>query len=190
MEAIGEILLKDVQGTKFDGGAQSALKKFIGSATQLPVNVLCGELLLGHGNHDYFNYMLSRDNNVLLFCDDNDIAPLNHMEFLLLDAIKKPSDRLTAFGIKLELGSSLEIGSVVCVTVGDNLSEKFVRAVVHYKGRVGSLPGVNFGVEILVSFNYKKYVIFYTYFKPAGIETRHFVWYNRWYFSTKTLLYL
>ena len=153
MEVVGAILLKDVQGTKF-GRAKSAIHKFIGSATQPPVNVLCGELLLGHGNHDYFNYMLSRDKNVLLFCDGNDIAPLNHMEFLLLDAIKRPSDRLIPFNEKLEFGSSLEVGSAVCVTVGDNLSvEKIVRAVVHFKGRVGSLPGVNFGVEILVSLN-------------------------------------
>ena len=154
MEVVGAaILLKDVQGTKYDSGAKSAIKMFIGSATQSPVNVSCGELLMGHGNHDYFNYMLSRDNNVLLFCDGNDIAPLNHMEFLLLDAIKKPSDRLFALKKKLELGSSLEIGSAVCVSVGDSLSvEKYVRAIVHYKGRVGSLPGLNFGVEILVSF--------------------------------------
>ena len=131
---------------------KSAIKKFIGSATQSPVNVLCGELLVGHDNHDYFNYKLSRDTNVLLFCDNNDIAPLNNEEFLLLEAIKKPSDRLTAFETKLELGSSLEVGSAVCITVEENLGvEKYVRAVVHYKGRVGSLPGVNFGVEILVN---------------------------------------
>ena len=155
MEVVGAILLKDVQGTKLDGGAKSAIKKLIGGATQSPMNVLCGELLLGHANHDYFNYMSSRDSNILLFCDGNDIAPLNHMEFLLLEAIKKPSDRLIPFNEKLEFGSSLEVGSAVCVAVGDNLSVvKIVRAVVHFKGKVETLPGVNFGVEILVSFIY------------------------------------
>ena len=149
MEVVGAILLKDVQGTK------STVKKLIiGGATLSPMNVLCGELLLGHANDDCFNYMLSRDSNVLLFCDRVDVAPLNRMEFLLLEAIKKPSDRLTVFRTaKLEFGSSLEVGSAVCVTVGDNFSvEKYIRAVVHYKGRVGTLPGVNFGVEILVNF--------------------------------------
>ena len=144
MDVVGTILLKDVQRTK-------PSQDFIGSATQSPVNVSCGELLMGHGNHDYFNYMLSRDNNVLLFCNSDDIAPLNHMEFLLLEAIKMPTDRLIAFRTQLKLGSSLEIGSAVCVSVGDNRSvENFVRAVVHYKGSVDTLPGINFGVEILV----------------------------------------
>ena len=153
MEAtVGAILLKDVQGTKCDGGAKSAIKKFIGSATQSPTNVLCGELLLGHANDDYYNYVLSRDSNILMFCDINDIAPLNHEEFLLLEAIKRPCDRLTAFR-RLEWGVSLKIGSAVFVTVpGDNLSlDKRARAVVHYRGTVGNLPGINFGVEIMVS---------------------------------------
>ena len=153
MESAGAILLKDVQGTKFDGGVKSAIKKLMGSPTQSPADLLCGELLMEHDN--YNNYKLNRDSNVLLFCNSKDIAPLNHMEFPLLEGIKKPTDRLTAFKTKLEFGSTLEAGSAVCVTVGDNHPvEKYVRAVVHYKGKVGSLPGVNFGVEIMVSFKW------------------------------------
>ena len=150
----GAILLKDVQGTKVDGVAKSTIKKlFTGSATQSPANVLCGELLLRHTiSDDYYNYVLSRDSSVLMLCDDNDIAPLNHEEFLLLEAIKRPYDRITAFR-RLEWGVNLKIGSAVSVTVpGDNLSvDKRARATVHYKGAIGNLPGIYFGVEIMVS---------------------------------------
>ena len=151
---VGAILLKEVEGSKIDGIYKYTIKKlFTGSATQSPVNVLCGELLLGHVNDDYYNYVLSRDSSVLMFCDINDLAPLNHEEFLLLEAIKRPSDRLIAFR-RLEWGVSLKIGSAVSVTVpGDNLSaEKRARAVVHYKGIIGNLSGIFFGVEIIVSF--------------------------------------
>ena len=147
------ILLKDVQGTKVDRVARSAIMKLItGSATQSPVNVMCGELLLRHTNDDYYNYVLSRDSSVLMFCDDNDIAPLNREEFLLLEAIKRPYNRITAFR-RLEWGVGLKIGSAVSVTVpGDNLSvDKRARATVHYKGTIGNLSGIFFGVEITVS---------------------------------------
>ena len=150
--AVGAILLKDVQGAKCDIGAKSAIKKFIGSATQSPVNVLCGELLLVHANHDHYNYVLSRDSNVFMFCNDNNIAPLNHEEFLLLEAIKRPYDRITAFR-RLEWGVNLKTGFAVYVTLpGDNLSvQERTWATVRYKGAIGNLPGIHFGVEIVVS---------------------------------------
>ena len=157
---VGAILLKDVQGAKCDIGAKSAIKKLIGSATQSPVDVLCGELLL-ENDGDYYNYVLSRDSNILMFCDGNDTAPLNPEEFLLLEAIKKPCDRITAFR-RLEWGVGLKIGSAVSVTVpGDNLSvDKRARATVHYRGTIGNSPGIHFGVEIMtVSLDLYNYVL-------------------------------
>ena len=153
---VGAILLKDVHGTKFNIGTKlkAVIKKFIGSTRQSPVDVLCGELLLENATDDKYNYMLSRDSRVLMFCDTNyDTAPLNREEFLLLEAIKKPSERLTAFKTKLEWGVNLKTGSPVLITEpGDNLSvENRARATVHYKGTVGKLPGIHFGVEIMVS---------------------------------------
>ncbi len=72
-----------------------------------------------------------------------------------MEGIRKPSDRLEAFnGNKLELGESLDVGSQVYINLpGPDLSVaavERVRCVVHYKGRVGDLPGILFGVEIMV----------------------------------------
>ena len=152
MEAtVRAILLKDVQGAKVDSGPKSAIKKFIGSATRSPANVLSGELLLGHVNDDHYNYVLSRDSSVFMFCDVNDTASLNHDEFLLLEAIERPCDRLTAFR-RLEWGVSLTVDSAVSVTLPEEISiNKRVSATVQYKGTIGKLPGIHFGVEILVS---------------------------------------
>lgn len=111
METVGVIPIKDVQGTKFDGEIKYVLKSLIpGTTLKRPTNVSCGELLLKHiySETTHYNYMLSRDSNVLLSCDINDVALLNREEFLLLEAIKNPSDRLTAFKTKLEWGCWFE----------------------------------------------------------------------------------
>ena len=57
-------------------------------------------------------------------------------------------------GNKLELGEALGVSAQVYMNIpGPILSVAAVertRGVVHYKGRVGDLPGILFGVEILV----------------------------------------
>ena len=156
MEDVGFILLNDLKGIKFDGIARSALKKlFLGTAPHSYTNVLRGELLLGlnQENYPHFNYVLFNDRNICLFCDEYDVAPLNREEFLLLEATKKPSDRLDTFNKKLEWGVKLKPGADVYISIpGANISSaEQARATVHYKGVVGKLPGINFGVEILVS---------------------------------------
>lgn len=153
------ILLNDLQGTKFDGIAKSAVKRLLtGSTPHSPVNVLRGELLLGMKQESpHFNYMLKRDSSICLYCDGIDVAPLSGEEFSLLEAIEQPCDRLDAFKSKLEWGVELKEGGAVCLTIpGANLSVGGIhaRAVIHYKGVVGKLPGINFGVEILVSLIY------------------------------------
>ena len=183
---VGAILLKDVQGTKFNIGTKSVIKKLFGSATQSPVDVLCGELLLGHANHDYYNYVLSRDSSVLMFCDVDNSAPLNREEFLLLEAIKKTSERLTAFRTKLEWGVNLKIGSAVLITVPGFSVEKRARATVVYKGTVGNLPGINFGVEIMVSLKMWAHNLYLLAKNLSQLCCYH----NRWFFSRKTILQL
>ena len=140
------ILVLDVTGTKYK-------KRFISGSTQL--NVLRGELVseIKPDNNPPFNYVLSRDPNVYLFCTENEVAPLSSKDFLLLEAVSQPCDRIDAFNIKLEWGANLEPGAGVYVTMkGPYLTVKErVRAVLHYKGEIGNIPGIHFGVEILVS---------------------------------------
>ena len=150
MEVVGAILLKDSPAYKFDHGLK---KKLFGGGPQ-HVTVLRGELLMGVDGSNHYNYMLSHEENTCLFCDENDIAPLNNEEFLLLEAIKKPFDRLEAFrSNKLEWAAKLKAGVSVDVrTGGDNISHpEYARGVVHFKGMLKEQNGVYFGVEILVS---------------------------------------
>ena len=155
MAAKGAILLYDTLGTKFDGAVKSAFKKIIPRTNPYsPVNVLCGQLLIKCQQDDQqaLNYQLLCDPNVFLYCDKYTVAPLGPEEFQLLEAIKSHTDRLEAFRHKLDFGISLQQGHSVYVTIpGENLSvEPLARATVHYKGKIGNLPGVNFGVEIMV----------------------------------------
>ena len=105
-----------------------------------------------------FNYVLIRDPNVSLFCTENEVASLSSKDFLLLEAVSEPCDRIDAFNNKLEWGAKLKPGALVYVTAkGPNLAVKeSVRAVLHYKGEIGNIPGIQFGVEILVSLQVAK----------------------------------
>ncbi len=149
----GYILLKDIQGIKRNTGA---LKKFMHGRTPYQnIYVLRGELMVAKQNDLSFNYQLWSDPNVLFYSTEDNVAPLSENEFLLLEGIRKPNDRLEVFnGDKLELGESLGVGAQVYVNIpGPSLSMAKVectRGVVHYKGRVGDIPGILFGVEILV----------------------------------------
>jgi hypothetical protein len=152
-EIVGYLLLKDLKGT-IDSVAKSAIKKIIpGFTPYSSVNVLRGELLLGMKDESHrFNYMLLNDSSICLFCDETDVAPLNSEEFLLLEATKKPVHRLDTFNHKLFWGVKLKPGHAVYISIpGANLSVKDnARATVHYKGQIGKLPGIYFGVEIVV----------------------------------------
>ncbi len=145
------ILLKDVQGIKKNTGA---LKKLLHrGAPHQNINILRGELIVAKQDDPSYNYQLWSDPNVLFYSEEDNVAPLSQNEFLLLEGIKKPLDRLVN-GDKLELGEALGVGSQVYVNIpGPDLSVAAVeraRGVVHYKGRVGDMPGIRFGVEILV----------------------------------------
>ena len=153
MESARFILTKDAPGYKLGGTVMSVFKRVIGDFPYSPVNVLRGELVMKVTSYADFNLKLCRDPTVLLKCCE-DVAPLCSLdEFLLMEGIEKPSERFEAFHAgQLELGLKLELGWKVYVAVpGPNLAiKKYARAVVHYKGKVGNLPGTTFGVEILV----------------------------------------
>ena len=147
------MLLKDVQGIKKSTGA---LKKLMRGVTpHQNINIPRGELMVAKQDDPSFNFQLWSDPSVLFYSGEDNVVPLTQNEFLLMEGIRKPSDRLEAFiGNKQELGEALGVGSQVYVNIpGPNLSVAVVeraRGVVHYKGRVGDLPGILFGVEIMV----------------------------------------
>lgn len=104
----------------------------------------------------HFNYQLHRDRNVYLFCEEGDVKSLNPMEFSLLEAIKDRGERLKAFRDKLSWGLFLEEGCNVSISIpADELSlvKHQTTAAIRYRGKVGSHPGILFGVEILVCSN-------------------------------------
>lgn len=145
------ITIKDVDGYK---DSKSALKKFITGTFHSTINVLRGELLTEiEERNDHFNYQLHRDPKVHLFCTVDEVAPLSHQEFLMLEAIKKPEDRANALEEKLDWGLQMHVGSTVNVTLtGSNVAvQTQSRSLIHYKGPIGNLPGVYFGIELLVS---------------------------------------
>ena len=150
METVGYLLLTDVQGTKI-------VKRYLTGKSKSPTRVLRGELLLGlQQENQQLIYQLSHDPTVHIVCDENDVAPLNFEEFHMLEAIQKPFDRVLAFNAnKLEWGLKLKQGSAIYIDIpgpGDNRSAaECARAVVHYKGQIGSQPGIQFGVELMVS---------------------------------------
>ena len=148
------ILLCDTPGRKYDGVVKSTVKRYIPGATpHSQTNVLCGELLVDYYQEGQpFNYQVYNDPSVVLNCEVGIVSPLGEEEFLLLEAISRPADRIEAFRHKLEFGVNLQEGASVTVTLkGANLSAPpKARAVVHYKGRVGNQTGTLFGVEVLV----------------------------------------
>lgn len=153
MASFGAILLNDLQGAKLDDGTISAIRKFVtGTPPYTPTNVLRGELLSEIKKElPFFNYVLYRDPNICLQCNENDVTSLTREEFLLLEAIMRPLDRLDAFtNKKLKYGVQLKLKSIVYVTLPEDHSSSPREAVVRYKGEIDTLRGIFFGVEILV----------------------------------------
>ena len=141
---MGHILLQDTQGNN------KSVKKLIG---RYSVNVPRGELLLSLPDNPKHTYRLDRDPTVVLTVSDEHVAPLNRKEFLLMQGIGQPAERIDTFNRgKLVWGLFVCQGSKVYVKLpNSNLSvEKWSRGAVHYAGQVGNLPGTHFGVEILV----------------------------------------
>ena len=130
-------------------------------------NVLRGSLLTpiplekqirradGKATHNY--QTMYKEHTITLFSDGEDVSPLSGHEYHLLAGIQSLEDRYHTFITlnKLDWGSQLKVGDRVLVSIPDPLAAesgatKKTSAVIRYVGPVDSLPGLTFGVEILV----------------------------------------
>ena len=151
------ILLKDVQGEKSIGRIAGLLKS--GSKT-----VCRGELILllprvkvvprkdGKPAH---NYQLVSDPSITLYCDDFDLAPLSDYECDIMEAIKSREARYEVFQKDiLDWGAKLKKGTPVCVMLPSKYPVSGQRAVsmIKYIGPLPNEQGIQFGVEITVSY--------------------------------------
>ena len=150
----GHILLHDRPAEKQGAWAVNIIKRVSS------VNALKGELLIAIP-HDKIvgrsdgtkphNYRLVKDETISLYAED-DVAPLNDHEFLILEAIKSPLDRYEAFLNKMDWGQGLKLGDAVYVTIPGKHPTSNVRvsAIVRYAGQTANHSGILFGVEIMV----------------------------------------
>ena len=133
----------------------------------IPQNILRGSLLVpipvekqtqrndGTFSHNYQTIL--KDRTISLFCDSNDISPLNEYEYNLLCGIESLEERYQMFispdvldwATKLTAGDGVHV-SIPFKHVAESVATKKVSAVIHYIGAVEGLPGITFGVEITV----------------------------------------
>ena len=149
----GYILIRDAQGCKYDGILKSALKNITGNRPYSYKSIIRGELLDVIRSEDGYNFVLHRDPTVHLYCGEEEVAPLCMEEFSLMKGIQTRGERLKAFTEgRLQFGLNLMKGNMVYVDVsGPNLAQKdYVLSAIHFRGKVGNLSGITFGVEILV----------------------------------------
>ena len=102
------------------------------------------------------NFQLVKDMNVTLRAEEDEVAPLNRKDYLLLEAIKSASSRFSTFtsANKLKWALTLKKGSVLYVAVNPEEPRHLwnrSQAVVRWVGELGGKErGTVFGVEILV----------------------------------------
>ena len=155
----GYILTKDLPAERTAsqlGGLRTSRK---------PVNALRGELLVAIPSQDLVprndggkphNYRLARDTTVTLRAKEEEVAPLDREDFLLLEAIKSTHSRFDTFisADKMKWALSLKEGSEVFVAVNPEMPQHSwlrCQAVVRWVGDLGGKErGTVFGVEIMV----------------------------------------
>ena len=157
----GAILLKDHVGEKSES-TLGMLKRVVTGKSAV-MNVLRGELVepipgdelapRSEGQKPY-NFHWKKDPAVLLYCHEQDIAPLSDKEFLLLEAIQIPAARYEVFisGEKLDWGCNLKPGDTVYVSIpGLTVFPTWrAAAVIRYVGGLPPMSGLMFGIEIMV----------------------------------------
>ena len=159
------ILMKDVYGEKAPGKIMTFLVgSFASGPNPKPVQVFRGELLTQIPQQDQewsvrydgrppHNFRSIKDTSVTLYGGEHDeyVSLLNGKALHLLEAIEKPYNRFTVFSeySKLEWGGRLKKGDLVYVKLPTPVPTWSAGAV-RYVEPVGSLPGINFGVEIKV----------------------------------------
>ncbi len=150
------IVIKDMEGFKANGAVMSTVAKFTGRDQYSTLRVLRGELFEYHAVSDLnFNYRLVHDHSVFICVKEEDLAPLSKEEFLILDAISKPSDRFTAFtNGALKLGLALKQDSIVFVDMygPGHVKNGRIKGTIMYKGKVNGLPGTVFGIKVSYAF--------------------------------------
>ena len=168
----GYILTKDLP-------AERVTSQFAGLRTiRRPVNALRGEFLVAIRGQDLVprntnsipsqdvvsrkdggkphNYRLARDMTVTLRAEEEEVAPLDREDFLLLEAIKSAHSRfVTYISInKMVWGLSLKEGSEVFVVMNPEepqTPQLRSRALVRWTGELGEKErGTVFGVETMV----------------------------------------
>ena len=101
------------------------------------------------------NYSVESDPALTLFVVEDDISPLSIDDYHLLKAIKSPFDRFRVFSDPqlLDWGTNLNVNDQVYISLPTpNASQTtWSTGIVRYRGPVKTLPGINFGVEIVVS---------------------------------------
>ena len=155
MASEAAILLKDTQGEK--SGRIQILKA---NSTKL---ICRGELLLTisrdkiiprkDGKHAH-NYYHANDTAVTLFCSEDDVAPLGDYEYRLMEAVKSREARYDVFlKASLDWGSKLKAGMYVNATLPSKSPVPNQPAVsrIEYVGPLPNVPGIQFGVQIMVN---------------------------------------
>ena len=171
----GYILLADTPAEKTTAYAVGLVKR---TAT---TTALKGELLdkipgeevqIRSDGKKPHNYRLVKDPAVTLYTVDTQVVPLDARDFLMLEAVESRIVRFEAFLEKIEWGSNLQSSSSVYVSILGKAGVR-VPALIHYIGEVMGLPGILFGVEIVVSgipFNFRlaHKVITYQQYVPSA----------------------
>ena len=101
------------------------------------------------------NFCVYRNDDITLFCPEEDVSPLTNYEFKLLCGMKTNIARFQAFvdGI-LEWGSKLKVNDVVYVALPSQQAlpnRMRGQAEVRWIGELPSEEGIKFGLEITVS---------------------------------------
>ena len=159
------LLLRDAVGDKIKSG--SLLNAFRKRKESVPV--LRGSLLSSAPSKEtaadgkpVYNYRVNgRGEDIMMYCSEQDVAPITLNEFKLLLGIKSPVARYEAFvNDILDWGSKLKVNDTVYVSLPSQQITKRCRAVVRWIGRLPGEDGTRFGVELLVSssFQYSRHV--------------------------------
>ena len=148
----GALLLKDAQGEK-SGSLLTFRKK--------NVAVLRGSLLIalppkdstsGADGKPAHNYGVHHE-DITLYCEYDDIAPLTNYEFQLLSGISTLGARYDAFiSDNHEWGSNLREDEIVYVALPNKeaFANTGCQAVVRWIGTLPGETGIKFGIEIMV----------------------------------------
>ena len=166
----GAILVRDLQGLKAPTGIVGHVKGLLKGGGE-PVNVFRGQLVVPiaeqqedgapprGGDKKLYPYCFLEDSAVTVFCSEQQVAPMDSIEFQLMAGIKSREDRYEVFlsgDDHLEWGTRLKRGDHVMATLPSS-NPRFqtkVVAVIRYVGELPQERGIQFGVEIVVSPQY------------------------------------